>query len=138
MFFFGLIEDGPRGLEMAADGEIDDEDDDIADDDIAGYGIDWEDLADAHIRAHHDAANHAVEEVDGVADDRVDEAVAVHAPANLAEVVVDEPDCPLTREQVAYLDAQLEMQSLWDSRTLQGYRLRWSAGFDVCRSMGVL
>ena len=62
-----------------------------------------------------------MEEVYGVADDGLDEAAARHAPANLAEVVVDEPDCPLTQEQVAYLDAQLEMQSLWGSRTLQGY-----------------
>ena len=68
MFFFGLIEDGPRGLGMAADGD-NSEDEDIADNDIAGYGIDWEDLEDARIRAHHDAANYAAEKVDDVADD---------------------------------------------------------------------
>ena len=90
MFFFGLIEDGPRGLEMGDDRDIEDEHIDEAD--IAGYGIDWEDLADVRILAHHDAAN----QVDGLPDD---EAAGHHVPPNMAAaVVVDEPDCPVLND----------------------------------------
>ncbi|KAJ7818760.1 hypothetical protein B0H14DRAFT_2601052 [Mycena olivaceomarginata] len=52
LFFFGMIENGLRGFDSAP--ELAD-DDDI--DDVDAYGIDWEDLHNADIMAHHTEHN---------------------------------------------------------------------------------
>ena len=49
-YFFGMLEEGPQGVKLAEE-------------DFAGYGVDWEELNDVWIRAHHDEAN-AIELVD--------------------------------------------------------------------------
>ena len=128
------IQDGPRGVELA------EELDDIPEDDVAGYGIDWQDLDNPQIRAHHDAA-HGIEDIDNqdiANDDMGDNDRGIEVPHNLAKVRVEEPDCPLTAKQVAYLDAQLGMQALWQSQTIDGYQLRWRVAFDVCQAMNIL
>jgi hypothetical protein len=132
MFFFGMIQDGPRGMELAAE-------EDIPEDDVAGYGIDWQDLDNPQIRAHHEAAN-GIKNIDDqdIADDMGDGDCGIDVPNNLADIRVEEPVCPLTAEQVGYLDAQLDMQALWQSRTVGGYRLRWRIAFDVCQAMNIL
>lgn len=136
MFYFGMIQHGPRGVELANE-ELED---DVPEDDIEGYGIDWQDLDNPQIRAHHEAANghEGLDDQDIAADDMGDGERGIQVPNNLADVRVEEPVCPLTAQQVAFLDAQLDMQALWQSRTVEGYRLRWRMAFDVARAMNVL
>jgi hypothetical protein len=120
MYFFGMIEEGPRGI--------------IDDDELAGYGIDWEDIADNRIRRHHDAANPADSEVH-LDDNLADNPFEPQVPENLANVEVEGPACPLTVEQIQVLDAGPEM---WEGRSMNSYRLRWKKAFEVCRHMYVV
>ncbi|KAJ6600822.1 hypothetical protein B0H10DRAFT_1715691, partial [Mycena sp. CBHHK59/15] len=53
MFFFGMIENGLRGFEDMPEEVLDD--DNI--DDLDAYGVDWEDLNNTDIMAHHTASN---------------------------------------------------------------------------------
>jgi len=129
MFFFGMIEQGPRGLALAEE--------DIADEDIAGYGIDWEALDDRQIREHHDEANTPETGLEAD-DDVVDNPFDRHVPEHLAVVEVEEPNCPLSIEQVDFLDAQLVHNDWWKSRSVESYRLRWITALQICRNMYVL
>jgi hypothetical protein len=129
MFFFGMIEEGPRGLVLA--------DEDIADEDIAGYGVDWEALEDRQIRGHHDEANTPETGLE-VGDDMADNPFERHVPEHLAVVEVEEPNCPLSVEQVNFLDNQLDHHGLWGSRSVESYRLRWITALQICRNMYIL
>ena len=133
MFFFGMIKDGLRGVELAV--ADDDEDEDLPEDELVGYGIDWQELDDPHIRAHHEAANDAEDLDDAIAPGAVGQG---QRPDNLNEVVVDVPFCTLTAEQVQLLDQQLNLHNIWQSRTLEEYRLRWRTAFNICRHMDVI
>jgi hypothetical protein len=53
MFFFGMIQNGTRGLGGVTSISAEDE----AVGDMASYGVDWDDLEDSRIRSHHDEMN---------------------------------------------------------------------------------
>jgi hypothetical protein len=55
MFFFGMIQNGPRGLGPILNSTPSEEEID----DITQYGVDWEDLDDPQIVAHHLEHNNA-------------------------------------------------------------------------------
>lgn len=125
MFFFGMIQYGPRGVELVEETMTKDE--------IAQYGIDWEDLDDHHILAHHDAAN--TEDAD---DDPVDIPVEHRVPDHLANVEVVEPTCPFTEDQVLFIDARIQDQGLWQLCTTESYLRRWRIAFEGCQCMYIL
>jgi len=115
MFFFGMLREGPRGVEL----------EDLAGDEIAGYGVDWEDLDDHRIRAHHDHAN-------GHDDfDLADAPYSQQIPENLSNIEINEPHCPLTPEQVQFLDSRLEFHG----RSMEACRILWISALEICRSM---
>jgi hypothetical protein len=123
MFFFGMLEEGIRGRQI-----------DLPVDEIAGYGIDWEALDDPQIRAHHDA-NSGVEV--GV-DDQAHIPLVENAPERFSIVEVDEPNCPLSPEQIFFLDSQLSTHSFMNTRSIEAYRLRWVTALALFSEMYVL
>lgn len=133
MFFFGMIEKGFRGVDME-DCDVADAEDELDEDDVAGYGVDWDGLEDQQIRSHHDEAN--------VPEDITDDSLATNPfehtrPDHLSHVEVEEANCPLSEEQLNFLQVQLEGQTFWQSSTPESYRLRWIIGLDICRKMFV-
>src|ERR1700675_110756 len=122
MFFFGMIEHGPRGVGLG--------DSDMAGDDLAGFGVDWGALDDAHIRAHHDEANDIGVDFE---DDMADNPFFSHSPDKFSHIVVEVPNCPMTDEQVDFLDSELSQHSFSESRTVESYRLLWIAALQLCR-----
>jgi hypothetical protein len=126
MFVIGMLEEGLRGVEVAP-----------MTDDIIGYGVDWDALNDTRIRDHHDNAN-GEPNLDMDDDTAFNPFLSQAAPDEFSEVVVDEPNCPLTREQVANLDTQLANHVSFQSRSLESYRLRWITALNLCIQMFVL
>jgi hypothetical protein len=125
MFFFGMLERGPRGVVL----------DDVAADDLAGYGVDWGALDDTQIRAHHDEANDFGLDLE---DDVADNPSFSHGPDKLSHVVVEVPNCPMTDEQVDFLDSEVSQHEFFKSRTVEAYRLCWITALQLCRQIFVI
>jgi hypothetical protein len=124
MFFFGMLENGHRGIEgFEAD---------LTDDEIVGYGIDWEAMGDPQIRTHHNNAN--LEHSDDIDDQTlpVSNTSSSLRPERFSVVEVESPNCPLTPEQVHWLDSQLLSYPFSEIRTVEAYRLRWITALALC------
>ncbi|KAG1732583.1 hypothetical protein EDB19DRAFT_1896728 [Suillus lakei] len=73
------------------------QDEDILGDDdaIAEYWIDWDDMENHGIRSHHDLVNQH--------DPLDNNPFVAYIPETLNHIQVDEPNCPLSPEQLAHL-----------------------------------
>ena len=117
MYMFSLIEDGPRGY-TAVDDNVQD---------LSTYGVDWEVADDPTLMAHHLAHN-------------PEEGPAPNTPfgskpANLAQVPCEPPNCPLTDEQVAYLDFTLSQTVDVTSRNMLIRRNVWRTALTTCHNI---
>lgn len=121
MFFFGMLEKGHRGIQVEAN---------LTDDEIVGYGIDWEAIGDPRIRTHHNDSDANPEH----SDDRDDQNIlsSFARPERFSVVEVNSPNCPLTPEQVHWLDSQLLSYPFSEIRTMEAYRLRWITALALC------
>jgi hypothetical protein len=119
MFFFGMIQNGPRGINRRRQQPIDDQVDAM---DIAGYGVDWDALDDERVRNHHDEAN----------PNDAGNHFEVNEPERLNNVEVHGPECPLSQEQLDYLNARVDVIP---GRSMEAHRLRWIAGLRACQEM---
>jgi hypothetical protein len=117
LFFFGMVEHGTRGFEN----------DHISDSDIHSYGVDWQDFDDPNILAHHRQFN-------GV-DEFGDNPFITNGPDDLSVVEVDEPNCPLSLEQIADLGEELDQFPLISSRTMDSRQLVWIRALEICATM---
>ncbi|KAF8217968.1 hypothetical protein K438DRAFT_1557595 [Mycena galopus ATCC 62051] len=127
LFFFGMIENGLRGFEDFP--EASEADEDV--DDIDAYGIDWEELHDADIMAHH-AEHNADQELDPEA---IQNPFSNDAPHRLSHVEVAEPLCPFTLQEVAQLDAHLSLIPHSHSRNMNSRRAVWIEALAFCRQL---
>lgn len=126
LFFFGMIENGLRGFDAGPEAAVDD--DDV--EDIDAYGIDWEELHNADIMAHHTEHN-ADEEVN---QDALENPFANDGPHKLSHVEVREPLCPFAPEHVQLLDAHLALNPHSESRNMNSRRAVWIEALAFCRS----
>jgi hypothetical protein len=117
MFFFGMIQNGPRGIHPS-DEEIED---------IGSYGIDWEDYDDDNILEHHQQANRF--------DNPGDNPFMSNRPERMTRVDVDEPGCPLTEDQIIYLNSELNSLPYIHARDMNTYRLIWISALRICEHM---
>lgn len=131
MFFFGMIQNGARGLEDIMGTGCnpvdlsDDSDEEV--EDIAQYGVDWEDLNDPAIIAHHNQYNEGGEEAQV--------GFFNYGPAELSHVEIDEPLCPFSSEQVHALDYELASLSQFRSRNMVNRRAVWIHALAFCRQL---
>jgi hypothetical protein len=114
MFFFGMIQNGPRGLHPM--------DDNI--NDVQSYGIDWDDYDNDNILEHHREAN--------LTDNPEDNPFISNRPERMTQVSVDEPGCPLTEAQIIYLDSELNSLPYIHSHNMESYRLVWISAIHIC------
>jgi hypothetical protein len=115
MFFFGMIQNGPRGIQSIDDESVND---------IQSYGIDWEDYDDDSILDHHRQANQ---------DDNPDDNPFIsNRPERMTQVNVDEPRCPFTEEQIIFLNSELNSLPYIHSRSMDSYRLVWISALQIC------
>ena len=102
MFFFGVIQNGARGLAFN-ETPVPNLEEDIGH--VEEYGIDWAELERA--RNTH-----------------------IDLPEHMATVLVDPPTCPLTAEEVAELNASLPSVPVLGQMTDSDKRIRWIAGLQ--------
>ena len=124
LFFFGMVENGPRGLE---DMVRQLEEEDIGE--ISEYGIDWQAMNDRVLMEHHNTHN---------ADSMPPTLNGLHpfapfsAPNQFSTVVCDDPDCPLTVEQCLALDSYLSTHFDLTLRDMGVRRYIWVAALEFC------
>jgi hypothetical protein len=127
MFLFGMLRDGPRGLEYLASPV---EDQAMDEDELAVYGVDWEAQSDTSLM------NHLLEnDPQDWEDDNPFETISM--PETMAEVICDPPRCPFGSEQRNALDQQLMEQVDMHSRDMQVRKLVWAKALEICRNIFV-
>jgi hypothetical protein len=126
MFLFGMIQNGMRGLEEVDESSIDD----IGD--IESYGIDWVDYQDNTIITHHDTHNRP--DLADPIDPTLINPFCTHRPQHLSHVKVEQPNCPLSPEQLQQLDNQLEQLPCYHTNDMDSRRLLWILALEICDS----
>ncbi|KAJ6605747.1 hypothetical protein B0H10DRAFT_1820507 [Mycena sp. CBHHK59/15] len=126
MFFFGMIQNGLRGFDAVFAVHDNDEVDDLD-----SYGVDWEDLNNTDIMAHHSEQN-ADQELD-MAD--VSNPFSNEGLHKLSQVEVVEPLCPFTADQVSLLNAHLALLPHSQSWNMNSRRAVWISALNFCRHL---
>lgn len=113
--FFSMLAHGITGFH-----------EEISNDEVQEYGIDWEAYDDSTIRTHHEAEN---------PDDLLGpNPFLSFQPEELSQVVVEEPNCPLSAEQLVALDVHLARFP--NNGSMEGRRLLWIEALS--HSIGLL
>ncbi|GBE88207.1 hypothetical protein SCP_1300210 [Sparassis crispa] len=121
LFMFGMIEEGPRGLEQFLTPT-----EDLAGESLDEFGIDWSSYRDDRLMSHfyeHNARDSTT-------------FTPSSAPSRLAQVVCDEPNCPFTAEEVHVLDAILADEFDLSSRSMIVQRSIWERAVGLCEAIG--
>ncbi|KAJ7038388.1 hypothetical protein C8F04DRAFT_951132 [Mycena alexandri] len=124
LFFFGMIQNGLRGF------NADQEEEEIVED-LDAYGVDWEELHDADVIAHHMEHN-TDQELDP---DALENPFSNDGPHRLSHVEVQEPLCPFSVEYVTQLDTHLVLNPHSASRNMNSRRDVWIDALDFCRHL---
>lgn len=120
MFFFSMLEDGPRGLSGPSsegadlDGLEDGED-------VTTFGIDWEDMDNEALMEHHHQHNSF----------QADNSFST-PPSTLSEVICTPPNCPLSDEGIHQLDYYLTHALNSNSHSMLIRRNVWVEALRIC------
>jgi hypothetical protein len=125
MFLFGMVENGPRGLSGLSEHGSATEDDQV--EDWHSYGIDWDALDDHSIVSHHRAHNGP--------DGRDDNLFISCGPEYFSHVGIPEAPCPLSPEQVEFLDRELSSVPHYQSRSMAVHWEMWIRALAICRHL---
>lgn len=124
--FFSVISGGGRGVDAHGNVLQDFQPvaDDLAPEEIEEYGIDWDAFEDHQLHNHHASENPP--------DHLAHNPFVAHWPQQHNVVEVEEPDCPLTAQQLEYLNAYTQ-DFLID--TMEQRHTLWVAALQVCRDI---
>ena len=119
MFFFSMLEDGPRGLnggqpQLGVD-EVED---------LTTHGIDWEVMDDERLMEHYFEHNPP----------QLDNPFAT-SPSTLSEVVCTPPDCPISAEAIHQLDLHLSQAVDLASHSMLVRRAVWIHAIHICTQL---
>ncbi|KAJ7251928.1 hypothetical protein C8J57DRAFT_1451539 [Mycena rebaudengoi] len=120
IFLFSMLQDGPRGVEHAADVVVDE-----PLDDPTTHGIDWDVANDPTLMQHLFTENPQEWE---------DRNPFAQGPDQFSHVLCDAPDAPFSPEQIAYLDQQLALAVDRNSRSMHVRWAVWKEAFRLCHT----
>jgi hypothetical protein len=128
MFYFSIIEDGPRGFADETEAHLDDHE--VEDPSI--FGIDWEDMEDDVLMEHHRRHN-SQEPFDNpeVSYDSPFE----RGPEKLSEVICDPPIGPFDDEEIMWLTEELPRRVDVRSNSMLVRRQVWIHALDICKTI---
>lgn len=123
MFFFGMIQNGPRGLSLDNQPPPDEHIEDLA-----HYGVDWEDIDNANILEHHqrfnpgdlDSSNHPFN---------------THTPEQLSHVEIPAVSCPFDDETLEQFDTQISSLPFFLSRNMTSRHNLWIHALALCHEL---
>lgn len=124
MFFFSMLEDGPRGLNGSRQNREGDQDGLEEGGDVSLYGVDWEDMEDELLMTHHHQHNPILLSNPFSS-----------APSILSEVECTPPDCPLSAEGIHQLSYYLSQAVDVNSRSMLTRRLIWIEALVICNQI---
>jgi hypothetical protein len=109
MFFFGMSQEGSRGVEDVQN--------------FDEYGVDWDDYNDASFMRSLLQSN----------PDDTEEAGVFRAPEHIATVECEPPNCPLSSNEVRELDDELHRRigNAFYSRDMNARRAVWEAALAI-------
>jgi hypothetical protein len=119
MFFESMVRDGFRGVTG-----FERVDDPV--DDLASYGIDW-DVAENRTFMNHHLANNA--DAGGI-----NNPFEV-GPPTLSNVPCEPPECPLSADQVRYLDDRLSRSPHRNTSNMVSRCLLWQDALYICNNI---
>ena len=122
-FFFSMVEDGPRGLNSPHQNRQGGQDS-LEGGELSLYGVDWEDMENGRLMAHHRCYNPTP----------LDNPFGT-APPSLSEVECTSPNCPLSAEGVRQLDYYLSQVMDINSQCMLVWRAVWAQALDICRQI---
>jgi hypothetical protein len=123
MFFFSMVEDGPRGLNGPRQ-NIQGGQDELEGEETSLYGVDWEDMENDELMVHHRRYNPApLYNPFGT------------APPSLSEVECTPPNCPLSVEGIHQLNHYLPQVVDVNSRSVLVRRIVWAQALNICRQI---
>ncbi|KAJ7894236.1 hypothetical protein B0H14DRAFT_2334518 [Mycena olivaceomarginata] len=121
MFTFGLLEQGPQGLDRFMNGDTEEVGD------VANFGVDWEAQANPELVSHH-AANNTVAAGENPFDGEA-------LPAHMSQVTVEPPNSPFSPEQCARLDTELALVINPSSRDMAVRKQVWKEALRICTEL---
>jgi hypothetical protein len=124
MFFFSMLEDGPRGLSGPRQNREGDQDGLGEIGDISLYGVDWEDMDNEELMEHYYQHNSV----------QLNNPFST-APATLSEVVCTPPNCPLPAESITQLNLYLTQPTNPNPRSMLIRRTIWREALQICNQI---
>ncbi|EPS93999.1 hypothetical protein FOMPIDRAFT_1135071 [Fomitopsis schrenkii] len=111
-----MLQHGIRGFQVVHD--------QLSPADITEYGVDWDAIGngDNHYLRHHNVHN--------TNDAFSNNPFLTHQPEQYSVVDVHEPNCPLTAEQIVYLDQRVS--TIPFAYEVDTYRTIWVTAFAIC------
>ncbi|KZT23193.1 hypothetical protein NEOLEDRAFT_1157389 [Neolentinus lepideus HHB14362 ss-1] len=124
MFFFGLVEDGARGLEWVARPA----DEEIPEDELVGYGVDWEALENTRLMEHLLTNNpNEWEEHNPFA--------PINQPEKLSHVECEPPESPFDDEATMHIKCLVDERVPGPWRNMDVCKLVWQHAMDVVQTL---
>jgi hypothetical protein len=117
---FGMIENGVCGIQV----------EDLpqpSEDDIAEYGIDWDDIENPHTMQHHQDYNDT--------GDAYANPFLTNNPDQMLHIEVPMPRCPFSVEQIHYLDTQLSLLPFFSHQDMNSRCLLWIDALAIAVTM---
>lgn len=129
MRWFSMIEDGARGFSPLNAHQFEPIGDDVEEENVDEYGVDWEAYQDRRIQEHHAATNPA--------DPFPQNPFVAHTPDVLSTVEVEESHCPFSAENLAAFKQSLAMLpgAIFDSRNMDDRKQVWVWALSFCREI---
>lgn len=128
MMFYGILEQGPRGIGPGLFQPAEDPQFDQAGQ--TGYGVDWEGMQDVALMTHLLEQNQDEWESENPFSTST-------MPQSLSEIVVNEPGCILTLEEVRELALRLRASDeiTLSSNSMAVRRLIWVRALIICQEI---
>lgn len=127
--WFSMLENGARGFTPAAVADFNPAEDNLTDDEIAEYGIDWDGYRDTHIHNHHSHNNPP--------DPFSQNPFVSHQPDTLNIVEVDESRCSFSQNELDVFTYNFSLlpEAIRRSRDMSQRKQLWILALSICRQI---
>lgn len=126
-FVIGSLQHGIRGQDILS---VEPPSDNLDTHNLPGYGIDWDEIDNTDILAHHNLQNRL-----SVAEQSDQSPFDLHHPRQFSHVEVSNVDCPLTDDQVSALIEYTDTLPPIASNTLEGCCELWNLALAKCHEL---
>lgn len=124
MFLFGMVEEGPRGIDAFLRRQPADEE--LSPAELEDFGVDWEARDDPALMQHL---------LENNPQDWENDNPFQPGPSRLSEVVVDPPEAGLSEDELRLFLSLLGRRVNMQTETMEGRRLIWVAALELAREI---